>query len=175
MTKELKREIISWLKLLITAFLIAIVLRTFVFQIAIVDQVSMHPTLEPGNMLIVSRLNYRIGTPHRGDIIVLKDEKENKLLVKRVMGLPKEQIEILDGEVRINGVALPKDWNTSKNESMGFKGEVIPENCYFVMGDNRMQSRDSRSDSLGVVAGGDIVGKVVFRVWPFSKIGLIDK
>lgn len=175
MTKEFKAEIVSWLKLLITAFLIAIVLRTFVFQIAIVDQISMHPTLEPKNVLIVSRLSYRIGTPHRGDIVVLKDEKEDKLLVKRVIGLPGEIIDIKEGKVIINGAPLEKDWNTSDNDSMGFLGETIPVGSYFVMGDNRMRSRDSRSDSLGAVPAGNIVGKVIFRVWPFNKFGLIDK
>lgn len=175
MTKEFKAEIISWLKLLITAFLIAIVLRTFIFQIAIVDQISMHPTLEPKNVLIVSRISYRIGAPHRGDIVVLKDEKEDKLLVKRIIGLPGEIIEIKDGKVVVNGAPLEKDWNTSDNDSMGFAGEKVPDNSYFVMGDNRMRSRDSRSDSLGAVPVSNVVGKVVFRVWPFSKFGFIDK
>lgn len=174
MTKELKVEIVSWVKLIIIAFLVAIVLRTFVFQIAIVDQISMQPTLEPGDMLIVSRISYRLVSPKRGDIIVFKDIKANKLLVKRVIGLPGENLVIKNEKVYINGDPLAKDWNTSKNESMGYKGGEVAPNTYFAMGDNRMKSRDSRSE-LGAVPKNNIVGKVVFRVWPLNKLGFIDK
>ena len=174
MTKEIKAEIISWLKLIIIAFLVAIVLRTFVFQIAIVDQISMQPTLEPRDMLIVSRISYRLIEPKRGDIIVFKDAKANKLLVKRVIGLPGETLEIKNGKIYINRKPLAKDWNTSKNESMGYKGGEVAPNTYFAMGDNRTKSRDSRSE-LGAVPESSIVGKVVFRVWPLNKLGFIDK
>lgn len=175
MSKEFWDEIISWIKLLVIAFLVAILLKTFIFQIAIVDQMSMHPTLEPRNVLIVSKLSYRIGEPKRGDIVVLRDEKENKLLVKRIIGLPGEQLDIQDQKVRIDGKDLEKDWNTSDTEPMGYEGGVIPEDTYFVMGDNRMSSRDSRSDSLGPVPRADVEGKVVFRVWPLSSFGVLEK
>lgn len=173
MSAELREEIISWIKLLVTAFLVALILKTFVFQIAIVDQLSMHPTLEPKNVLIVSKLTYRFNPPARGDIVVLRDELEDKLLVKRIIGLPEEKLEIKDHHVEINGVPLAKDWNTSENDSMGYSGGTVPQNSYFVMGDNRASSRDSRSDTLGAVSREDLQGKVVFRVWPLNQIGKV--
>lgn len=172
MTKELKTEIISWAKLLITAFLIAILLRTFVFQIAIVDQISMYPTLKPGDMLIVSRLSYKIGQPNRGDVAVLKDDSAGKLLVKRLMALPGETVELLNGKTYINGIQLTKDWNTSDN--IDFPIFEVPMDEYFMMGDNRLHSRDSRSDTLGPVERDLLVGKVIFRIWPLNKIGTIN-
>ncbi len=175
MTREFWDEIISWIKLLVIAFLVAILLKTFIFQIAIVDQMSMHPTLEPKNVLIVSKLSYRIGEPKRGDIVVLRDEKENKLLVKRIIGLPGEQLNIQGQKVQINGKDLEKDWNTSDTEPMGYEGGIVPEKSYFVMGDNRMSSRDSRSDSLGTVPRADVEGKVVFRIWPLNSFGVLEK
>ncbi len=173
MTKELKHEIISWIKLLMVAFIIAILLRTFVFQIAIVDQVSMYPTLKPGDMLIVSRLSYKVGMPKRGDIAVLKDDNAQKLLVKRVMSLPGESIELLGGKTYIDGIKLTKDWNTSEN--VDYPIFEVPMDTYFMMGDNRSHSRDSRSDTLGPVKSDLLVGKVIFRIWPLHKVGFIGK
>ena len=173
MSESIKNEIISWIKLIGTAFLIAFVLKTFIFQIAYVKGPSMEPTLYQGQILIVSKLSYRIGTPKREDIVVINDNNEHKDLIKRVIGLPKETIDIHDGSVYIDEKLLTEDYIQVPTYENDFQKSIAPEDKYFVLGDNRVESRDSRSDSLGFVDRKNIIGKAVFRLWPLNKVGTI--
>lgn len=173
MSENIKKEIISWIKLIVTAFIIAFILKTFIFQIAYVKGPSMEPTLYEGQILIVSKLNYRLGAPKRGDIVVLNDNLEHKDLIKRVIGLPGENVDIKDGFVYINGELLEEDYISVPTYENGFEASEVPENKYFVLGDNRPESRDSRSSSLGFVERENIMGKAVFRLWPLNKLGTI--
>lgn len=173
MDESIKKEIFSWIKLIVSAFIIAFVLKTFIFQIALVNQISMEPTLHEGQVLIIAKVNYLFGDPDRGDIVVLKDEYENKYLIKRTIGLPGEEIDIKNERVYINGEELNPDYTESPTMDNGFSKSVVPEGKYFVMGDNRMHSRDSRSDTVGFVDRKNIVGKAVFRIWPLNKFGII--
>ena len=168
-----KDEILSWIKVILSALLIAIVLRTFVFQMALVNQISMEPTLHEGQMLVISKINYLTGDPHRGEIIVLKDETENKLLIKRVIGLPGEKIQLKDGKVYINGKELQPDYTASPTYAYTQEEWTLPEGKYFALGDNREHSRDSRDESVGMVDRDNIIGRAVFRIWPFNKIGAL--
>jgi len=171
--ESIKKEIISWIKLIISAFVIAFVLKTYVFQIALVNQISMEPTLHDGQVLIIAKVNYLLGDPKRGDIVVLKDELENKYLIKRTIGLPGENIDIRDTKVYINGEELNPDYTEAPTLDNGFTKSEVPEGKYFVMGDNRMHSRDSRDETVGFVDRSKIVGKAVFRIWPLDKFGFI--
>lgn len=173
MSESIKNEIISWIKLIATAFLIAFVLKTFVFQIAYVKGPSMEPTLYQGQILIVSKLSYRMGAPKREDIVVINDNLEHKDLIKRVIGLPKEEIDIKDGSVYIDGKLLEESYIEVPTYENDFSKAIAPDNKYFVLGDNRVESRDSRSDSLGFVDRKNIIGKAVFRLWPLNKAGTI--
>jgi len=173
LSENIKKEIISWIKLIVTAFIIAFILKTFIFQIAYVKGPSMEPTLYEGQILIVSKLNYRLGSPKRGDIVVLNDNLEHKDLIKRVIGLPGENVDIKDGFVYINGELLEEDYISVPTYENGFEASDVPENKYFVLGDNRPESRDSRSSSLGFVERENIMGKAVFRLWPLNKLGTI--
>ena len=169
--KSNKDEILSWIKVIVSALLIAIVLRTFVFQMALVNQVSMDPTLHEGQMLVISKINYFVGDPDRGDIIVLKDDIENKLLIKRVIGLPGEVIQLKDGKVFIDSKELQPDYTISPTFAYTQEEWTLPAGEYFVLGDNRENSRDSRVENVGLVQRESIVGKAVFRIWPFNKLG----
>ena len=173
MDENIKKEVISWIKLILSAFVIAFILKTYVFQIALVNQVSMEPTLYEGEILVIAKVNYLINDPARGDIVVLKDELEDKYLIKRAIGLPNEVIDIRNDRVYIDGKELNPDYTDAPTRDNGFVKSRVPEGKYFVMGDNRMQSRDSRSDTVGFVSRDNIVGKAVFRIWPFNKIGII--
>ncbi len=173
MSEDIKIEIISWIKLIVTAFVIAFILKTFVFQIAYVKGPSMEPTLYEGQILIISKINYFVGTPSRGEIVVVNDKLAKKDLIKRVIGMPKETIEIKDYHVYINDIELNPDYTQLPTDDNGFQKSAVPDENYFVMGDNRPASRDSRSESLSFVNKSNIVGKAVFRVWPMDKFGVL--
>ncbi len=173
MNENVKKEVISWIKLILSAFIIAFILKTYIFQVALVNQISMEPTLHEGQVLIIAKVNYLFKDPARGDIVVLKDELENKYLIKRAIGLPGEVIDIKNNKVYIDEEELEPDYTEVPTQDNGFGKSKVPEGKYFVMGDNRLHSRDSRSDTVGFVNRSNIVGKAVFRVWPISKIGII--
>jgi signal peptidase I len=168
-----KDEILSWVKVILSALLIAIVLRTFIFQMALVNQISMEPTLHEGQMLVISKISYFVGDPQRGQIIVLKDEVENKLLIKRVIGLPGEVVQLKDGKVYINSKELQPDYTNFPTYAYTKEEWKLPEGEYFALGDNREHSRDSRDESVGPVNRKNIIGRAVFRIWPFNKLGAL--
>ncbi len=174
---ETKKEIYSWIKTILFAVLLAVIFRSYIFRTAYAMSVSMEPTLHEGQVLIISRVNYLVGEPERGDIVVI-DSKQDKLehlnLIKRVVGLPGETVEIKDGRVYIDGKLLDPDFTQSPTPDFGFEKTTIPEGMYMVMGDNREHSRDSRFDSVGFVPGEAFQGEAVFRVWPFNKMGKLQ-
>ena len=160
-------------------FIIAV---TVLFDLAIprslVDGHSMEPTFYGEDRLVVSRVNYLIGEPQRGDILVFNSLVESEaergiMLIKRVVGLPGDTVDIREQEVYINGEALPEPYIKEPCQISRCREEtwILGENEYFMMGDNRNNSRDSRR--FGPVPITKIVGQVIFRYWPPSSIGLI--
>jgi signal peptidase I len=151
--------------------LIYVVVRTFVFENYRVLGRSMEPTLENDQFLVVDKLGYRLYDPRRGDIVVFNDPSNgDRKLIKRVVGLPGESIEIKTGEVLVNGSPLdeayiPVPWHSSRPPS------TIPEGQYFVLGDNRNNSSDSRS--WGMLPRTLIVGKAWLSYWPPGHWGLL--
>ncbi|MBQ1490270.1 MAG: signal peptidase I [Eubacterium sp.] len=140
--------------------------------------VSMQPSFQENDYLIISRLAYRNKQPKRGDVIVfqstLKDsEGKDELLIKRIIGLPGEKIEIAGGKVMIDGEVLQESY-IKEPYTDGAVTMTVPEGSYFCMGDNRARSTDSRSESVGTVSADQISGKVVYRVFPFKNIGKIQ-
>ena len=172
--EETKKEIYSWVKTILFAVVLALIFRTYIFRTAYAMSVSMEPTLHQGQILIISRVNYIVGEPERGDIVVI-DSKQDKLehlnLIKRVVGLPGETVEIMDNRVYVDGKALEPDFTQSPTPDFGFEKTTIPEGKYMVMGDNRENSRDSRFESVGFIDEEYLEGKAVFRLWPLNKIG----
>lgn len=172
--EETKKEVYSWIKTILFAVVLAVILRTYIFRTAYAMDISMEPTIHEGQILVISKVNYLIGKPERGDIVVI-NSKQDKLkhlnLIKRVVGLPGETVEIKDNRVYIDGKALEPDFTQSPTPDFGFEKTTIPEGKYMVMGDNREHSRDSRSESVGFIDGKYLTGKAVFRLWPLNKIG----
>ncbi len=159
-------ELLAWFKTLASAAVYATLIVTFGFQVARVEGLSMAPTLEDQDRLIVNKLTYRLGEPRRGDIVMLYyPVNPDKSFVKRVIGEEGDRVQILDGQVFVNDVPLPDDYVPAEFRSHDNWGsEVIPEGYYFVMGDHRNNSSDSRH--WGMVPKKYIIGKVQLRWWP---------
>jgi signal peptidase I len=162
----LKEEVVAWLKTLVSAAVYAILIVTFGFQIARVEGQSMAPTLEDQDRLIVNKLVYRIGEPRRGDIVMLYYPVDpKKSFVKRVIAEEGDTVHIVDGRVYVNDIPLKDDYVRAEFRGHDDWGpQVIPEGYYFVMGDHRNNSSDSRH--WGMVPKKYITGKVQLRWWP---------
>lgn len=173
----MKKTIWEFAKTIITALVIALLITTFI-KPTLVKGYSMYPTIEPYNYLIVNKLPYLTGEPERGDIIVFKvhiysDNGEEKDLIKRVIGIAGDVIEIRDGVVYRNGKALKEDYIYGGITPGDMAPITVDEGYIFVMGDNRPNSMDSRDPGIGEIAVSDILGRVDLRLYPFSKIGPI--
>lgn len=169
------KELKEWIKDIIIAVIIAVIILQFI-KPTFVRETSMMPTLQEYNFLFLSKQAYHFGEPKRGDIIVfhtnLKTQTGNeKMLIKRVIGLPGDSITIEDGKVSINGEDQDQSYTMEGYTSGYVKDLLVPEGCLFVMGDNRQNSIDSRDPSVGFVKIDDVYGKAVFRLYPFSEIG----
>lgn len=174
----------SFIKSLLIDIAIAICLAGAVLYFirpTIVKQTSMENTLHENDYMVMYRLAYKKHTPERGDIIIFQsslvneDSGRDKLLIKRVIGLPGDEIMISDGQLYINGEEYHEDYlkdgYTPAFEIPPEGGSyTVPEGTYFCMGDNRAGSVDSRRSEVGVVSADDIKGKVVIRLFPFNRI-----
>lgn len=170
----------EWIKAIVSAFAVALVIMQFVVPTSVTGS-SMEPNFSDHDYLLVSKQAYAFARePQRGDVVVfqshLKDDKEqDKKLIKRVVALPGELVAVEDGKVYINGEELQEGY-TAEGYTDGITYPVrVPENCYFCMGDNRIDSRDSRDLAVGFVSEDQIIGKVSLRLYPFNKIGWIGR
>jgi signal peptidase I len=159
-------ELIAWFKTLASAAVYATLIVTFGFQVARVEGMSMAPTLEDQDRLIVNKLAYRIGEPHHGDIVMLYYPIDpNKSFVKRVIAEEGDTVRIVDGHVFVNEAPLDDSYVPEEFRDHNDWGpQVVPEGYYFVMGDHRNNSSDSRH--WGFVPKKYIIGKVQIRWWP---------
>jgi signal peptidase I len=163
---QVRDEIVAWLKTLFSAAVYATLIVTFGFQVARVEGQSMAPTLANDDRLIVNKLAYRLGDPRRGDIVMLYYPiNPDKSFVKRVIAEENDVVRIVDGRVYVNDVPLRDDYVPPEYRSHDdFGPQVVPEGYYFVMGDHRNNSSDSRH--WGMVPKKYIIGKVQVRWWP---------
>lgn len=173
------REMISTLLYLLIVLCITYVVIHYVGQRTEVWGASMESTLNDGDNLIVDKITYRFRDPQRFDIIVFPFQyEENTYYIKRIIGLPGETVQIgLDGTIYIDGEALEENYGREviKPENVGIAIEpvVLEEDEYFVMGDNRNNSSDSRTEVVGNIHRDDIIGRAWMRIWPLSEIGIL--
>ena len=167
-------ELLAWFRTLVSAAVYATLIVTFGFQVARVEGQSMAPTLEDQDRLIVNKFAYRLHDPEVGDIVMLLyPEDPSKSFVKRVMGAPGDTLRIVDGRVFRNDVLLPDDYIPDEFRSHDQWGpQTVPSGYYFVMGDHRNNSSDSRTWSF--VPQKYIIGKVQIRWWPLDQARLFD-
>ena len=161
----------SYLKIIIIAFLIAFLLRAYVFDITKVDGTSMYPTLADKDTLVTSKITGGVQGLRRGDIVVLNaPDVPGEDYIKRIIGLPNEELTISGGKVYINGNLLTEPYLDNVLTD-GDIDVIIPDGFYFVMGDNRDSSRDSRMEEIGLISVDDINGHALFRILPLKTFG----
>lgn len=182
--------------LLLIAFALAFLLRTFVVQVFYIPSESMLPTLQVDDRIVVEKVTYRFGGPERGDVVVFAGESpfpepemsttqrvirgvgqflgvvpvDARDLVKRVIGLPGDHVVVEDGRVSVNGTPLEEPYARLDEHDGAY---TVPEGNLFVLGDNRANSADSRSQ-LGYVPVADVVGRAVVTIWPLDRLGAIE-
>lgn len=175
--KSAKSTILSYVIWVGAVVLLAWFLITFVAQRTDVNGTSMVPTLEDGDQLICDKISYRFHDPERFDIIIFPYQyQKNTYFIKRVIGLPGETVRIdYEGNIYINGEILDEKYGLEKMVYPGIAEQEITlgEDEYFVLGDNRNVSEDSRYPDVGLIKRGDIIGRAWLRIYPFSKFGLI--
>ena len=173
---DMKREILSWVFYIAFVLVLTWVIITFVGQRTRVDGRSMMNTLHDGDNLIVEKLSYRFSDPKRFDIIVFPPTGKKEYYIKRIIGLPGETVQIDEnGNIYINGELLEENYGaeTIQNPGRAAKPITLGDDEYFVMGDNRNNSKDSRSEEVGNVKRSQIIGRAWLRIWPLNKFGLL--
>lgn len=174
---DIKKEIISWALYLLFVVALVYVIITFVGQRTVVDGRSMNPNLNDGDNLIVEKLSYRFRDPQRFDIIVFPPQGAPKEhYIKRIIGLPGETVQIdYEGNIYINGEVLEEDYGLETIQNLGRAAEPVTlgEDEYFVLGDNRNNSTDSRTEKVGNVKRSTITGRAWVRIWPLSDFGVL--
>lgn len=183
--KKTKNETWEWIKALLIAFGLAAIIRVFLFTPIVVDGVSMMPTLENGDRMIVNKIVYTIGEPDRFDIVVFHAE-EQKDYIKRIIGLPGDTVEYQNDVLYINGEPYEEPYLDQYKEEVAenqltedftlldvprIQSEVVPAGHVFVMGDNRRKSKDSRH--IGAVSIDEIIGSTKIVFWPFKDFGFV--
>ena len=165
---------------MVVYFLIVVAVMVFVVkfigQRTVVIGDSMQTTLSDGDNLITDKITYRFKDPKRFDIVVFPfKENTSKLLIKRIIGMPGETVQIKNGKVYINGYELQENYGIAVMNDAGLASEpiLLGEDEYFVLGDNRNNSQDSRFSSVGNVSRSDLIGRAWVRIWPLDKICLL--
>ena len=173
------RKVLIWVFEIVVTLIFAVLTSMMLFQSVTMQESSMEPTLAVGSQYFVNKLAYKTSSPKRGDIIVFRTNGSDDaaLHVRRVIGLPGETIQIVNGRILINGEAYKegKDFPSINNPGMAANAITLEAGEYFVLGDNRNNSEDSRYADIGKVNKKYITGKLWFQISPRKEIGLLDQ
>lgn len=169
----LRSEILEYVQAFAIAIVLAAFIITFIAQSFVVEGSSMEPSLHNRERLLVNKLVYRFKEPQRGDVVVFRyPANPKRKFIKRIIGVPGDVVEVRDGHVILNGQVLEEDYTMDLTFGT-FGPEVVPPGHYFVLGDNRNNSDDSRFPDVGFVPRANIVGKAFVTWWPPGEIGLV--
>ena len=169
-------EFFQWILTFAIAVVIALCVNHFVLVNAEIPSGSMENTIMTGDRVFGNRLSYTFSEPERFDIIIFRyPDDESQLFIKRIIGLPGETVEIHNGQIFIDCSAAPlEDVETKEFMQGSFGPYTVPDNCYFVMGDNRNNSKDSRYWEHTFVTKDEIIGKAFLRYWPLNKLKFLE-
>ena len=168
----MKKGLIEVLFYIVLVFGVSFLLTTYVGQRTRVNGESMYPTLHDDDNLIVDKVSYRFSDPRRYDIIVFPYRYKDMYFIKRIIGLPGETVQILDGYVYIDGKKLDEHFcDEIQNAALASDPITLGDDEYFVLGDNRNASEDSRFPDVGNVRRKEIIGRAWVRIWPFERAG----
>ncbi len=178
--KSLLYSIWETVEIILVAVIAVMLIRNFLIQPFLVSGASMEPNFSSGDYLLIDEITYRFKAPERGEVIVFHyPGDESTYYIKRLVGLPSERVVITSGKITIfnkdfpNGLTLKEDYLPSSTMTTGQKEVSLKDNEYFVLGDNRSFSFDSRS--WGSLKNSEIVGIVRLRLWPFNKVIAVEK
>lgn len=170
----LKHWLFDWTETIVVAFVLALIIRAFFLQVFWIPSSSMEPTLDIKDRIVVNKVAYHFRKPRRQEIVVFRgvapEGTPKKDLIKRLMGLPGEALELKDGVLFINGKEV-KESHPMNSDWADFGPINIPADSYFVLGDNRPASADSRY--WGFLPKKNLIGPAFLRIWPLTKLGLI--
>lgn len=171
------KEVLDWVVFFVILIGLTFLINTYVGQRTYISGPSMQPTLHDGDNLIVDKISYRFTDPKRYDIIVFPYRyQDDTFYIKRIIGLPGETVQIINGYVYINGELREDEvYGAEVMEDAGIASEPITlgEDEYFVLGDNRNHSSDSRDPNVGVLHRDELIGRAWVRIWPLDQIGVI--
>lgn len=171
---EWRTELVDWLKTLVIALAVVLVMHFFVFNLSTVEGHSMEPTLTEKEWLYVNKFVYLVGKPKVGDVVILNEpgtgDNEKKFLVKRIVGVAGDRIEVFDKHLYRNGEQVDEPYTDTLIEDMNYGPAVVEEDSYFVMGDNRHARASLDSREFGSVPDELIRGRADYIVWPFKQI-----
>src|SRR5215471_15086351 len=163
----------SWIRDLLFSIAISLFIILFVYQPVKVEGGSMEPGLQDQEQIFINKLAYRLGDIQRGDIVVFHYPRDTrKSFIKRVVGLPGDRVRVFDGQVYLNGKLIPEPYVPEEYlDSRSYPEVKVPADSYFVLGDHRCMSNDSRE--IGPIQRNYIYGKAVFGYWPMEKVGVL--
>lgn len=173
-----KSEVREYLEAFVIAVVLALFIITFIAQSFLVQGSSMEPSLHHGQRLLVDKLSYRFYEPKPGEVVVFRYPADpRRKFIKRIIGLPGDEISIRNGFLFVNGTQLSEDYINGPTygaySAPTYGPVVVPEGSLFVLGDNRRNSDDSRYPDVGFVPRSDIVGRAMFVYWPFTQLEVL--
>ena len=174
---EFVRNLVEWVLVIGVAILLALIIRNFVFRVTRVTGYSMNPTLNHGDILILNRFSYLFSSPKVGDIVAFPyPAGPDEFFIKRVVASSGDEVDLLYNRFYVNGTPLDDSFSEANVIATGNVQFpiTVQDGYFFVLGDNRNASKDSRYNSVGNINGNDMMGRSLIRVWPFASFGRVD-